>query len=660
MKYFPRCLYSLGVAAFLSLSISNFSLAQSNVLKEVVVTSTKYEEDTLLVPSFINIITRDQIEKIGASSVSEAIMRLAGVPASPSLYGGNEYTLDLMGFGDTALNNTVVVIDGVPMKEGDQSEIRLGTIPIDQVERIEIQRGGSGVFYGEGATAGVIHIITFASSDESSKSNTGNLSVGAGSHRTNEIKTNANYRKDKVELGFSSQNQRSDGYRENSSNNQETVVLSLKYRHDHQNRMGVSVSRDDFYALTPGSLTVAEFDSNPKAAQASSLANQTNISVLSDRSALFWQTKWEEFLVRWDVVQRNRHLDSLGVLYGAVTPLNFDSRNNLYSFNAIRIFDTEFVQNTFSVGAETGDWVQGRIYPTKPAWGLVSLASTSSASYFKNDVDIKSADVRVSFGLRSESFDRNQLFTGVNTEMHETLQAWELGAVKKLNSESALFVRRTQNYRLPNLDELPTPVYDADLNPISLRPQRDTTNELGWKFNRMAAAFSFRIYQAKISDEITYDPLQYGNLNFPKTSRSGLDFFARLAIRNDLTLIGSYGYRVSKFEESTYSGKTLPMAPQNVLTLRADWILQPQHLLSLGMTHISKQFIAGDFDNENSMPSYRVADMRYSYKSGASDIAVVVRNLTNAKYFSYATTTGGYSVYPDNGRSLMAIYKHRF
>lgn len=660
MNFFLCFWQRLCVAGFLFCCCSTIALAQKNELKEVVVTSTKYEEDTLLVPSHIIIITRDQIEKIGANSVNEAIMRIAGVAGNPSLYGGNEYTLDLMGFGDTASSNMVVVVDGVPIREGDQSEIRLSSIPIDQVVRIEIQLGGSGVFYGEGATAGVINIMTLASSDEIHQTNTANISAGVGTFRTNEIKTNANYHRDHVELGFSSFNRNSDGYRVNASNNQEDVALSLKYRIDNKTRVGLSTSRNDFYALTPGSLTLAEFYENPKAAQASSLANHTNISVLSDKTALFWQTLWEDFQIRLDMTQRNRHLGSLGVLYGEVTPLKFDSRNNQYGFNATRIFDGESVQNTLSLGAETSDWTQDRVYSTKPQWGIVHLASTSLASYFKDDMDIKAVSTRLTVGFRSEHFDRNQLFTGINTEMHESLQAWELGLLKKINTENSIYFKRTQNFRLPNLDELPTPVYDVSLNPIALKPQTDLTNEVGWKFNNGVAAVSSRIYQAQITDEITYDPIQYGNLNFPKTSRSGLDIHASFKVRPDVTLVNSWGHRVSKFEQGTYSGNTLPMAPQNSLTLRVDWAVKSQQLLSLGVTQISKQFIAGDFDNQYRMPSYRSVDARYGFKSGASDFSVLIKNVMNAKYFSYATTTGGYSVYPDAGRSVTALLKHSF
>ena len=107
-------------------------------------------------------ITADEIRAAGATTVNDAIMRLLGVPGRQDLYGGGEYSLDLRGFGATADNNQVVVLDGVRMTEADLGGTRLAGIPIESVERIEVLRGSGAVLYGEGATGGVIVITTKA------------------------------------------------------------------------------------------------------------------------------------------------------------------------------------------------------------------------------------------------------------------------------------------------------------------------------------------------------------------------------------------------------------------------------------------------------------------------------------------------------------------
>ncbi|UUZ50042.1 TonB-dependent receptor plug domain-containing protein [Massilia sp. B-10] len=77
-----------------------------------------------------------------------------------SFDGSPDFLLDLRGFGATSAQNLVLMIDGVRLSENDLGGAILSTIPIETVERIDIVRGGSSVLFGDGATGGVIHIVT--------------------------------------------------------------------------------------------------------------------------------------------------------------------------------------------------------------------------------------------------------------------------------------------------------------------------------------------------------------------------------------------------------------------------------------------------------------------------------------------------------------------
>ena len=94
------------------------------------------------------------------NDVDAAIRKIGGVFGRQSLDGSPDFALDLRGFGTNGAQNMVVMVDGVRLNENELANAVLSTIPIDTVERIEIQRGGSSVLYGEGATGGVIQIFT--------------------------------------------------------------------------------------------------------------------------------------------------------------------------------------------------------------------------------------------------------------------------------------------------------------------------------------------------------------------------------------------------------------------------------------------------------------------------------------------------------------------
>ena len=73
---------------------------------------------------------------------------------------GIDATIDLRGFGDTANSNTLILLDGQRLNPIDSGSISWSTIPLANIERIEIIRGAGTVLYGDRATGGVINIIT--------------------------------------------------------------------------------------------------------------------------------------------------------------------------------------------------------------------------------------------------------------------------------------------------------------------------------------------------------------------------------------------------------------------------------------------------------------------------------------------------------------------
>jgi len=152
--------------------------ASSETLPSVFVTATRYEQQSISTPAYLTVITREQIDKAGVSTVNEAVSRLGGLATRTSLNGGYELTIDPMGFGDTAGANLLVLIDGIPVRDGDATEIRLSGIPIESVDRIEIQRSSGGVLYGGGSTGGVLNIITKTSSSQRSEGSSASVYAG--------------------------------------------------------------------------------------------------------------------------------------------------------------------------------------------------------------------------------------------------------------------------------------------------------------------------------------------------------------------------------------------------------------------------------------------------------------------------------------------------
>ena len=117
------CIYSARLAVLaLALPATSSVLAQSQaatVLKEVVVTDSRVAGPRDAQPFGTSVITAEDIERSGAVTVNEAVMRILGVSGRQDLFGGGDYALDLRGFGITSDNNQVVIVDGIRINEAD-------------------------------------------------------------------------------------------------------------------------------------------------------------------------------------------------------------------------------------------------------------------------------------------------------------------------------------------------------------------------------------------------------------------------------------------------------------------------------------------------------------------------------------------------------------
>ncbi len=168
-----------GMAGAMLLSVSLPTTAQDDPITVVVTASRSAETvDETLVP--VTVITREQIERGGATTLPEVLSTVPGVVISRNGGAGQQASLFLRG---TESDHVLVLIDGVKAGSATLGTTPFQHIPLDQVDRVEIVRGPRSSLYGSEAIGGVIQIFTRRGGDDPEHS----LSVGAGSHETGKI-----------------------------------------------------------------------------------------------------------------------------------------------------------------------------------------------------------------------------------------------------------------------------------------------------------------------------------------------------------------------------------------------------------------------------------------------------------------------------------------
>ncbi|MEO8009962.1 MAG: TonB-dependent receptor plug domain-containing protein, partial [Betaproteobacteria bacterium] len=149
------------LAGFLASVSANALNVPDFVVDEIVVTASRFEDSSVDRPLNITVISSEEIRRSPARTLPQLLSYQAGL-GGRDLFGNNasQATVDMRGFGATAAQNTLVLLDGRKMNDIDLSGVQWSALPLDSIERVEIIRGSGAVQYGDGAVGGVINIIT--------------------------------------------------------------------------------------------------------------------------------------------------------------------------------------------------------------------------------------------------------------------------------------------------------------------------------------------------------------------------------------------------------------------------------------------------------------------------------------------------------------------
>lgn len=178
--------------------------ADTTTLDPVVISATKNPAARAALTQSVTVITREQIQALGITRVSDALQMVPGVAMVQNGSIGSVNTLFLRG-GESRY--TRVLIDGVAVN-APGGFFDFSHLTTDNVERIEIVRGPASVVHGADAMTGVVQIFTRqgkgplqfaatgragshatreATADMSGRSGGSHFSIGGGARRTDGV-----------------------------------------------------------------------------------------------------------------------------------------------------------------------------------------------------------------------------------------------------------------------------------------------------------------------------------------------------------------------------------------------------------------------------------------------------------------------------------------
>lgn len=640
---------ALACAASLSLSLSLFAGAASaeQAVATVHVTGARFASDAALMPIGATVITAEDIRRAGATDVNAAIRKIGGVYGRQSLDGSPDFALDLRGFGSNSSQNLVILVDGVRMNENELAGAVLSSIPVDTVERIEITRGGSSVLYGEGATGGVINIITKRGAEPGYH---GSLSLEGGRFDMYDARASVRHGEGPLSFDLAAAKQGTDNYRENNAFRQKTISGGFQWAVEGSRvALRVESARQD--SRFPGSLTLEQFEANPR----KSFTPNDFGSLDSDRVTLTGEHRIGSVELAAELSHREREVMSTYDFGGFLSEATYHTRQTQFSPRLRQIARWDGMLNEVVAGVDLIRWERSTSFG--------SDASQDSKALYLRD-EMRFADVynaRLALGARHERFEKEEGNATLGVPAGEQSQnGWSVEGSIDPVAGVTVHAKAGESYRIPNADENG---YRSSTALLDVQTSRDL--ELGVTLGGEERRIAARVFRHRLRNEIFYDPTLAGgygaNTNLDPTRRQGVELEGHLNFARDWRITGQFQHVQAEFTDGPNAGREMVLVPKNVLTARLAWMPASGQTADIGAQYVSKQRYGSDFSNtcEARIPSYTTVDARYAHKVGNWEFAVAGLNLADRQYFSNAFGCRS-GIYPSDGRQLKLSARYDF
>lgn len=610
--------------------------AQTVELENITITTaTKTQKNIDGVSASVEVITKEDIEKMGAQSLKDIIeyspsfvMQYGRFPHPSSK---SKSSVSIRGVG---ANGTLFLIDGKRISGETESPYEMDRIPASMIERIEVVKGSMSTLYGSDATGGVINIITKKPKDSQFIS----LDIRGGMNDKGDNETssaNLSYfgKKDKLGYGFYASMQSSRPYEEresytqsvlNPSNNNPiptdaefgksgdadvayrddakvySVGAKLSYELTQKLKAGLDLNffKEDREGAYLGSAKAPRPLGTPSAV----LVTNTPVKSVDDNQRIDGSVD-VEYLASDDLTTKFRVYNSYYEKRNETTPINFAGPvNKKFSAN-VDIAGYEAVANY--AGIEDHLITFGADYRNEKRESAAINPNPASEEFITKKVDYISAYIQDEWQIT----DTLSTILGAryddisNADSKVTLKA---GMVKNISKMLNLRANYAEGYRAPDIAELyvvsPQPgkqprygaevviagVKDANtLNPEFVRSYEIGANGRSGKFSYDIALF-FNDIKDKIELELV-DNKYYTSLNKTSVETKGAEL--------------SLGYRLSPEidtklnwlelrTEDKNTGGDLLFNPDRNIAVSINYMPIESFSVMFTLRHVAQQYIS--------------------------------------------------------------------
>ncbi len=556
------------VAMMSSLTCLPVSANEATPSDSIIVTASRVAEtaDETLAP--VTVISRDDIEKRQPRSLQDLLHGELGLTIANNGGAGKTTSLFLRG---TESDHVLVLIDGVKVGSATSGGAPFESIPVDQIEHIEIVRGPRSSLYGSEAIGGVIQIFT----RKGNQQDTYSISAGYGSDSTStlSITTRGGSNTHWYSVGVNGNN--TDGFdacdddcRTNDPDNDGYKSLSASARLGYRFTNNLEI---EGHSLTTNG--ESEFDGT----RSDKAETKNRVT-----GATMRYTPTERWATTLKIGQSTDHSVNL-------------NKGNFYS-RFITTRTTASLQNDIAIN-QNQLLVIGGDYQNDEVDSSTSYAQTerrNNALFGQLQSHIVHHDVQLS--LR---YDDNQQFGTNATGSAAWGYTWQSG-LKFTTTYSTAF-------KAPTFNELYYPGYGND----QLKPEEAKNIELGLKGKSSLGKWSLNVFENRVDQLIAYDSSVFAPGNISLARIRGLETALSTTISNWHVDSGITLLDPEHRGNDSKQGNVLPRRAKQ--TLRLD-INRSSGLIDTSLTLVAYGKRYDDLANKRKLGGYATVDLTAAYQ----------------------------------------------
>lgn len=606
----PRHL-ALSALALAVTSLTHFAYAQTEpALSSVLVTASRTPQAAIDVLADHVIIDAETIARSGVTNVADLLQQQRAIEITRNGGPGANTSVYIRGADG---KQSVVLIDGVRIGSSTSGTANWSTLPLENVERIEIVYGPLATMYGADAIGGVVQIFTRKGAGPARFA--GSLQAGSRGARLGEVALYGSA--NAVSYAFSLAQSEDDGFSSTRAGLSSHNPDRDGYRRDSA---GANVSlrigqRSEVGVLYLHSHLKNQYDAGASGFDARSVQNQDNAALYATH----------RFTPDWNVrLQVAESTDEATTIASATSISRIQTRQHFYS-----------AQSELAIGADLLQLIVERRFEDVVSSTSGALTRTRATNSLAGAYSLKRGAHLASLSVRMD-----------DSTQYDTKTTGGIGYGYRLSPEWRVHASAGTSFRAPTFNELYFGGYGVPTN----RPERGRNGETGLYFRNAATSASLVAYHNRLTDLlVNQSPCPAGTrTEYP----TGCAYNVNRATLRGVSAAASHKLGAVDFSTTLdwqdprddTTGRMLQRRAKRHGTVRADYSAGPW-TAGAALVFAGRRF--DDAANRNELGGYGLLNLHASYRFAPGWSALVRWNNATDKQYELARyyQTAGSSVF---------------